>query len=307
MMVEPKSSPQNVQMTPAEREAFESVWRLLRIEWDPTDTDMVPDDDFESFARELSGRLLRGATIEEATAYLGTLETVELGLPERRKRNAGIAATAHAVVRSLREASLGPAMSRMSGRRYGAYQWIRRSLRKDWDPIGLGNEGPDDEYDSYALRLFGRLLHGASIAEGAAFLATVEVSSLGLPERPLSNVEMAAKAHTIVSELKRHEDLEEAVLEWMTPKQREAFAALGKLLRHEWNPIGEDYLPEDEYDDYARTLFSVIHRRESVAEAARYLAVVETAEMGLRERPERNAEIGAKAHAIVMAAKSAPS
>lgn len=91
-------------MSKAEPGAFESVLRLLRLEWDPTDTDGVPDDEYEGFARELFGRLLRGAGIEDATAYLGALETLELGLPERRKRNAVIAAKAHAIVAALKTA-----------------------------------------------------------------------------------------------------------------------------------------------------------------------------------------------------------
>ncbi len=194
--------------------------------------------------------------------------------------------------------------SRMTQRQLGAFRAVRRFMRRDWDPIGLGEDGPEDEYDSYALVLFGQLLRGASVADAASYLGSTETKAIGLPERPLRNVEVAAKAHTVVAELKRVEELDEWLIEWMTPKQREALAVLKKLLRHEWDPFGEEDFPEEEYDDYAPTLFSLIDRGGSVADAARYLAVVETAEMWLRERPERNAAIGAKAHAIVMAAKA---
>ena len=90
----------------------------------------------------------------------------------------------------------------------------------------------------------------------------------------------------------------------MTQAQRGAYEAVRRLLRDEWNPIDVVGLPDDEYDSYAPTLFTLIDRGGSVDEAARFLAVVETAFMGGRERPERNAAVGAKAHAIVTAAKS---
>lgn len=101
-MVEPKPPLLKSPMTLAEAIRFEAVWALLRHQWDPTDTDGTPDDDYESHARALFGLLTDGGTVEEATTYLGTVETLELGLPERRERNADIAAKAHALVSALR-------------------------------------------------------------------------------------------------------------------------------------------------------------------------------------------------------------
>lgn len=52
-------------------------------------------------------------------------------------------------------------------------------LHKHWDPIGCGV--PQDEYDSYALPLYGMLFHGASPEEVAARLSEFQ-DMMGLPK-----------------------------------------------------------------------------------------------------------------------------
>ena len=56
---------------------------------------------------------------------------------------------------------------------------ISRWLHKHWDPIGCGV--PEDEYDSYALPVFGMLYHGASPEEVAARLSEFQ-DMMGLPK-----------------------------------------------------------------------------------------------------------------------------
>jgi hypothetical protein len=56
---------------------------------------------------------------------------------------------------------------------------ISRWLHKHWDPIGCGV--PEDEYDSYALPLYGMLFHGASPEEVAARLSEYQ-DMMGMPK-----------------------------------------------------------------------------------------------------------------------------
>ena len=58
---------------------------------------------------------------------------------------------------------------------------IRRVLLKDWDPIGIQDEpNAQDEYDSYVGGVYRLLVQGASPAEVADHLATVEREAMGL-------------------------------------------------------------------------------------------------------------------------------
>jgi hypothetical protein len=52
-------------------------------------------------------------------------------------------------------------------------------LHKNWDPIGCGV--PEDEYDSYALPLYGMLVHNATAEEIAARLSEFQ-DMMGLPK-----------------------------------------------------------------------------------------------------------------------------
>jgi hypothetical protein len=51
---------------------------------------------------------------------------------------------------------------------------IRRVLLEEWDPIGVRDEpGAQDEYDGYALALYGLLARGATDDDLAQYLAEV--------------------------------------------------------------------------------------------------------------------------------------
>ena len=59
---------------------------------------------------------------------------------------------------------------------------LKRLLWKDWDPIGVSGFGPDDEYDSYALQIFGMLQESKSEAEIAGYLRWAAVENMGLSD-----------------------------------------------------------------------------------------------------------------------------
>ena len=88
-------------------------------------------------------------------------------------------------------------MSRLTPDDKAALGAVKRLLHRDWDPIGCGV--PADEYDSYALQLFGRLKRGASAEEAAAYLASVQVEWMGLAETPAHNLSVAEKARALVA------------------------------------------------------------------------------------------------------------
>jgi hypothetical protein len=73
-----------------------------------------------------------------------------------------------------------------------ALRRVKRLLYEDWNPLGV--YVPADEYDSYALQLFGRLKRGASAEEAANYLASVQVEWLEEPVTQEHNLAVARKA-----------------------------------------------------------------------------------------------------------------
>ena len=59
---------------------------------------------------------------------------------------------------------------------------IKRLLWEEWDPIGVNVEDGwlQDEYDSYAMRVFSMLTAGKSTDEIAEFLRLAETENMGL-------------------------------------------------------------------------------------------------------------------------------
>ena len=62
---------------------------------------------------------------------------------------------------------------------------IKRLLSEKWDPIGVNGLGPDDEYDSYAFRVFVMLKEGRRESAIAEYLKWVETENMGLDESGL--------------------------------------------------------------------------------------------------------------------------
>jgi len=62
-------------------------------------------------------------------------------------------------------------------------------------------------------------------------------------------------------------------------------ALVNEILRREWDPIGVDGLPEDEYESYAAAVYVAIMDHGATArEVADYLFRIETEHMGLSFR-----------------------
>ena len=59
---------------------------------------------------------------------------------------------------------------------------IKRILWEDWDPIGVNGVGPDDEYDSYAFRVFAMLTGGKGATEIAEYLRWAAIENMGLSD-----------------------------------------------------------------------------------------------------------------------------
>jgi hypothetical protein len=87
---------------------------------------------------------------------------------------------------------------------------IRRVLLEEWDPIGVRDE-PDaqDEYDGYALALYGLLARGATDDDLAEYLAEVAMfwMELGNSTREsLAEVVRALRQVGVARRGTRHED-----------------------------------------------------------------------------------------------------
>lgn len=61
---------------------------------------------------------------------------------------------------------------------------IQSTLQNEWDPIGLGGHGPEDEYHSYALQVYGQLVQGWERDRIADYLHQIATVHMGLPKTP---------------------------------------------------------------------------------------------------------------------------
>ncbi|MGV1683077.1 hypothetical protein [Sphingopyxis sp. NJF-3] len=57
---------------------------------------------------------------------------------------------------------------------------IRRLLWDEWDPIGVNGIAPDDEYDSYAHRVYAMLGEGKQVGEIADYLTWAVCENMGM-------------------------------------------------------------------------------------------------------------------------------
>lgn len=62
----------------------------------------------------------------------------------------------------------------------GELEAIKRLLWDEWDPIGVNGFGSDDEYDSYAFRVFAMLTEGKREAEISDYLGWAASENMGL-------------------------------------------------------------------------------------------------------------------------------
>ena len=61
-------------------------------------------------------------------------------------------------------------------------QVLKTLLWEEWDPIGVRGLGPDDEYDSYAMRILVMLNEGKSEQDVAAYLRCAATENMGLSD-----------------------------------------------------------------------------------------------------------------------------
>ena len=69
-----------------------------------------------------------------------------------------------------------------------------RGLLLEWDPIGIGPNGPEDEYDC-VLRVLGFLKKGMSPNEPEALLASELRSHFGVDPQPAHPGDFAKRVH----------------------------------------------------------------------------------------------------------------
>ena len=74
---------------------------------------------------------------------------------------------------------------------------------------------------------------------------------------------------------------------------RLAFTAIHTVLIKEWDPIGvaDEPMAQDEYDSYIPMIFRLLSEEAEDAVIAAHLAKIETHEMGLPPRMDRNLEV----------------
>lgn len=66
-------------------------------------------------------------------------------------------------------------------------------LWNEWDPIGINDFGPDDEYDGYVWPLIGKVMQGETPRQIAAYLDWATNEHMGCPPEPGRNLELALK------------------------------------------------------------------------------------------------------------------
>jgi hypothetical protein len=71
-------------------------------------------------------------------------------------------------------------MDRRSRQARRIYSAINEILHTYWDPIGMGEAPPKDEYESYVGVVYRALADGKSEAELVSLLATLENDAVGL-------------------------------------------------------------------------------------------------------------------------------
>jgi hypothetical protein len=78
-----------------------------------------------------------------------------------------------------------------------------------------------------------------------------------------------------------------------------------RLLRDEWNPIGSDDVPKDEYASYATRLGGLLREGVSEDEIATFLEDVRTGALGLPARTDEDRRVAGLVHARYLDARRA--
>jgi hypothetical protein len=92
---------------------------------------------------------------------------------------------------------------------------------------------------------------------------------------------------------------------WWSWWRAEGQGALTQLLRDEWNPIGSEDVPADEYASYATRLGGLLREGVSEDEIATFLEDVRTGALGLPAHPDEDRRVAALVHARYLDARRA--
>lgn len=84
-------------------------------------------------------------------------------------------------------------MRRLSESQNQLYEFIDVLLWEEWDPIGVNDIAPRDEYQSYTPQLFSLAIKGATIDEIAHELSRIEWEMMGLAGNNQKCKEIAEK------------------------------------------------------------------------------------------------------------------
>ena len=79
---------------------------------------------------------------------------------------------------------------------------------------------------------------------------------------------------------------------WRSGAQEE----LTRLLREQWNPLGSQDLPAEEYASYATRIGDLLREGVSTEELAAYLEEVRAGALGLERHPEEDRRVAAAVH-----------
>ena len=60
----------------------------------------------------------------------------------------------------------------------------------------------------------------------------------------------------------------------LKPRMADSVRRIRHVFMHDWNPIGVDGLPEDEYDSYVMPLYSLLRQQKGESALTPYLAQV---------------------------------
>jgi len=64
---------------------------------------------------------------------------------------------------------------------------------RSWDPIGLGNLAPPDEYDAYAPHIASLVAEGTTELHLAQHLSSVQTEQMGVTATPAVNTQVAKR------------------------------------------------------------------------------------------------------------------
>lgn len=83
---------------------------------------------------------------------------------------------------------------------------VRTILFHEWDPIGISEYGPADEYDTYVDQICAKLIRGEDRDQLANYLWWAESGNMGMPGNRQRTYEIALRLLQVRDELESHHD-----------------------------------------------------------------------------------------------------